>query len=84
MLKGFENKYPPQVNKLAVHPDFPEWLCKWGHRKGSLPHQQEVEYLEMIAFYYLLRVGENTSSSQFEKRDVIHQKKLLSSRFLSP
>ena len=61
MLKGFENKDPPQVNKLAVHPEFPDWLCKWGHRKGSLPQQQAVGDLEMIAFYYLLRVGEYTA-----------------------
>ena len=33
MLKGLENKEPPRVKKLAVHPDFSDWICKWGHRK---------------------------------------------------
>ena len=32
MLKGFENKDPLRVKKLAVHPDFPDWLCIWGNR----------------------------------------------------
>ena len=39
MLKGFENKDPPTVKKIAVHPDLPDWLCKWGHRKGSSTQQ---------------------------------------------
>ena len=58
MLKGFENKDPPQVKKLGVYPDLPDLLCKWGHRKGSSQQQQAVGDLKMIAFYYLLRVGE--------------------------
>ena len=61
MLKGFKNKYPQQVKKLAVHPIFLGWLCKWEHRKGSSPQQQTVGDLEMIAFYYFLRVGEYTA-----------------------
>ena len=35
MLKEFENKDPPLVKKLAVNTDLPDWLCKWGNRKGS-------------------------------------------------
>ena len=61
MLKGFEKKYPPRLNKLVVHPDFLDWLCKWEHSKGSLPQQQAVGDMEMIEFYYLLRVGEYTA-----------------------
>ena len=57
MLKGFENKDPPQVKKLGVYPDLPDWLCKWVNRKGSSPQQQAVGDLEIIAFYYLLRIG---------------------------
>ena len=64
MLKGFENKDPPGLKKLAVHPDLLDWLCKWVHSKGSSPQQQAVGDLEMIAFYYLLRVGEYTAPKQ--------------------
>ena len=66
MLKGFEKKDPPRVKKLAVHPDIPEWLWKWGHRKGSSPQQQTVGDLEMIAFYYFLRVGDASTTHMFE------------------
>ena len=31
MLKGFEREDPPIVKKLAIHPDFPDWLCNWGN-----------------------------------------------------
>ena len=61
MLKGFEKKDPQRVKKLAVYTDFPDWVCKWGHRKGSSPHQYMVGDLEMMAFYYLLRVVEYTA-----------------------
>ena len=40
MLKTFENKDPPRINKLAFHPDLLDWLCKWGHSKGSSPQHQ--------------------------------------------
>ena len=39
MLKEFEKKDPPRVKKLAVYLDLPDWMCKWGHRKGSSPKQ---------------------------------------------
>ena len=42
MLKGFENKYPPQVKKSLVHPEFPDWLCKLIHNKGSSKQWQFV------------------------------------------
>ena len=64
MLKGFDYKDPPRVNKLAVYPDLPDWLWKWGHGKGSSPQQQAVIDLVMIAFYYLLRVREYTASKR--------------------
>ena len=61
MFKGFEKKDPPKLNNLGTHHDFPDWLWKWGHMKGSSPQQQVVGDLEMIVFYYLLRVGEYTA-----------------------
>ena len=93
MLKGFENKDPPRVKKLAVHPDLPEWLCTWGHRKGSTRQQQAIGDLEMIAFYYLLRVGEYTApkrrgrqprTKQFSVNDVTFFKLSKTCGFLTP
>ena len=57
--KGLKKK--TRHKKLAVHPELLDWLCKWGHRKGISTQQQEVGDLEMIAFYYILRVGEYTA-----------------------
>ena len=42
IIKRFENKDPPRVKKLEVHPDFPDWLFKWAHRKGSSTQHQAV------------------------------------------
>ena len=47
-----------------MNPDFPDWLCKWGHSKVISPQQQAVGNLEMISFYYLLRVGVYTVPKQ--------------------
>ena len=93
ILKGFENKDPPRVNNLEVHPDLPYWLFKWVHRKGISPQQQAVEDLEMIAFYYLLRVGEYTApkrrgqrpiTQHFSVNDVTFFKLRKTCGFLSP
>ena len=64
MLKGFENKDPPGVKKLAVHTNLPYWLHNWGNRKGSSPQQQAVVDLEMIAFYSILCIGGYTAPKQ--------------------
>ena len=61
MLKGFEKKDPQRLKKLVVHLDLPGYLRKWGHRKGSSPHQQALGDLEIIAVYYLLPVGKYTA-----------------------
>ena len=93
MLKGFENKDPPQVKKLAVYPEFPDWLCKWGNRKGRYPQQKAVGDMEMIAFYCLLRVGEYTApkrrgrktrTEQFLVNDVTFFKLIKTCGLLSP
>ena len=93
ILKGFEKKYPPRVKKLAVHPDLTDWRCKWGHRKGSSPQKKAVGDLEMIAFYYILRVGGYTApkrqvrpprTQQFLVNDVTFFKLIKTCGFLSP
>ena len=50
-----------------------EWLCKWGHRKGSSPQQQAVGYLEMIVLYYLLRVGGYTAPKRQRRQPITQQ-----------
>ena len=64
MIKGIEKKDPPRVKKLAVHHDLPDCLCIWVHRKRRFPQQQAGGDLEIIAFYYILRVGGYTQQKQ--------------------
>ncbi|KAL7523426.1 hypothetical protein ACHAXR_000173, partial [Thalassiosira sp. AJA248-18] len=68
MLAGFKNFDPATEKKLACHPDLPTFACMHGHREGSSPYQQAVGDLSLIAFYYLLRVGEYTSKARRKKR----------------
>jgi len=68
MLAGFKNFDPATEKKLACHPDLPNAACAWGNRKGTLPHQKAVGDLCVIAFYYLLRVGEYTTKTRRKKK----------------
>ena len=81
MSKGFENKDPPQVKNIAVHSDLPDWLQKWVHRKGSLSRNQEMVDLEMVAFYYLLRVGGYTSPKRQGRQPITQKFSLNDVRF---
>ncbi|KAL7535678.1 hypothetical protein ACHAXR_009954 [Thalassiosira sp. AJA248-18] len=68
MLAGFKNFDPATEKKLACHPDFPAFACMHGHREGTSTYQQAVGDLTLIAFYYLLRVGEYTTKTRRKKR----------------
>ena len=60
MLDGWRKQDPPTMKKLPVEADVPELLSTI----GSAPHANELDKaigdLSLIAFYYLLRVGEYT------------------------
>ncbi|KAL9178895.1 hypothetical protein ACHAXT_011868 [Thalassiosira profunda] len=68
MLAGFKNFDPAVEKKLACHPDLPAFACAWGLRKDATPQQQAVGDLVMVAFYYLLRVGEYTTKKRRKTR----------------
>ena len=60
MFDGWRKMDPPTIKKLPVEVDVPELLS----RLGSQPHANALDKaigdLALIAFYYLLRVGEYT------------------------
>jgi hypothetical protein len=59
-IEGFRREDPPPKPKLAVPPTVPAWL----HHRGQASTQQKyvtIGALGLIAFYYLLRVGEYTT-----------------------
>ena len=60
MLDGWWKADPPTIKKLPVESDVPEWLVDAGMVEGAGALEQAVGDLALIAFYYLLRVGEYT------------------------
>lgn len=79
MLDGWRKTDPPPTKKLPVEADVPAYLCQLGHSKLALPLTAALGDLTVIAFYYLLRVGEYTTKGtrnsskqtvQFKLKDV--------------
>jgi hypothetical protein len=84
MLDGYLKVDPPTRKKLPVQSDVVELLVNTAYHQGSNLGQQAVADLTMIAFYYLLRVGEYTvkgsqnntkQTVQFKYEDVSFFKK---------
>jgi hypothetical protein len=84
MLDGYRKVDPPTRKKLPVQADVVELLVDAAYQQGSKPGQQATADLSMIAFYYLLRVGEYTikdkrnntkQTVQFKFEDVSFYKK---------
>lgn len=60
MLAGWKKDDPPTLKKLPVAIDVPELLSSFGMMTGANELDKAVGDLALIAFYYLLRVGEYT------------------------
>ena len=83
MLDGFKKQDPPSEKKLAVGIDIPEYCCEQG-LKSKTAKGLAIGDLIIIAFYFLLRIGEYTvkrtkndtkRTVQFRMMDVIFFKK---------
>jgi len=64
MIDGYTKADPPTQKKLPVEADVPELLLEMGYGKSGLIQMQAVGDLSLIAFYYLLRIGEYTVKRQ--------------------
>jgi hypothetical protein len=60
MLDGYWKVDPPTRKKLPVQADVPELLVKQAYQSLTTQRQRATADLTMVAFYYLLRVGEYT------------------------
>jgi hypothetical protein len=67
-IEGYRRQDPPPQAKLAVPVTVPHWAVDHGLAKGSTTKQQAAGDLTLIAFYYLLRVGEYTLTNPKQKR----------------
>ncbi len=79
MLDGYGKEDPATIKKLPVQSDVPELLVSTAYNRSGTNHDKAAADLTMIAFYYLLRVGEYTAKGsqnstkqtvQFKYKDV--------------
>ena len=78
-IEGWRKADPPTTKQLPVESDVPELLVATGRRPGASELVKAVGDWTLVAFYYLLRVGEYTikgsrnetkQTTQFRMRDV--------------
>jgi hypothetical protein len=60
MFQGWRKEDPPIIKKLPVEADIPEFLSALGKSNSTNQLDKAIGDLTLIAFYYLLRVGEYT------------------------
>jgi hypothetical protein len=84
MLDGYRKVNPPTRKKLPVQSDVPELLVETAYQPRTTQRQQATADLTVIAFYYLLWIGEYTvkgsqnntkQTVQFKYEDVSFFKK---------
>ncbi len=66
-LDAYIKEDPPTLKKLPVEADVPELLVDIAYKKEDFTFAQAVGDLALIAFYYLLRIGEYTVKSNKRK-----------------
>ena len=59
-LAGWAREDPPTEKKMPVEADIPEFLAELGLEKDATELIKAVGDLSLVAFYFLLRVGEYT------------------------
>ncbi len=84
MYDGWRKEDPPTTKQLPVEAEVPELLAKKGRNGAATELEWAVGDLSLIAFYYLLRIGEYTIKGkrnetkqmvQFKYEDVTFFKK---------
>jgi len=64
MLDGWSKKDPPTKKMLPVEADVPEYMALLGKLRTAKTIDRTIGDLALIAFYYLLRVGEYTCKAK--------------------
>ncbi len=84
IFDGWRKEDPPTSKQLPVEADVPELLVERGRDRSATPLDQAIGDLALIAFYYLLRIGEYTvkgtrnktkQTVQFKYEDITFFKK---------
>jgi hypothetical protein len=64
MLDGWRKIDPPTLKMLPVEADVPEYLATLGAQPSASVLDQAIGDLTLIAFYYLLHIGEYTCKAK--------------------
>ncbi len=84
MYDEWRKEDPATTKQLPVEADVPELLAERGRRPSVTERDRAVRDLTLIAFYYLLRIGEYTTKGtrnetketvQFKREDITFFKK---------
>jgi hypothetical protein len=67
MIDGYTKEDPHTKKKLPVKANVPELLIEMGYGKSGSTYAQAVGNLSLIAFYYLLQLGEYTVKQQCDR-----------------
>ena len=81
MLDGFAKEDPATKKKLPIEVDIPNYVAELGRAKEASELAKAVGDLTLIAFYYLLRVGEYTKKRKRNSSKQTRQFKLQDCRF---
>jgi len=81
MIDGFAKDNPPTRKMLPVKSDVPELLVEMGYSKSGTAHTRAVGDLSLIAFYYLLRIGEYTIKGKRNNKKKRYSSNLRTSLF---
>ena len=63
-LDGWRKGDPATEKKLPVEADIPDCILLWGRMRGASQREKCVGFLCVMAFYYLLRIGEYTMKAR--------------------
>jgi hypothetical protein len=81
VLDGYRKEDPVSLKKRLVEANVPEFLVKTGYAPEGSNLNKAVRYLSLIAYYYLLHVGEYTNKRMHESTKQTVQFKIEDIRF---
>ena len=76
MYDGWRKEDPPTTKQLPVEADVPEYIAQIGRAAGRMNLNRAVEDLVLVAFYYLLYIGEYTIKGKWNETKQTVQFKL--------
>ncbi len=67
IYNGWPKEDPPTATQLPVEADIPELLAEKGHMSSTTELERAIRDLSLIAFCYLLHIGEYTVKGKWNK-----------------